>query len=146
VYQLTIIGGFTDAFHFYPVIVRDSIATIYLHNNMLEYGHTYYVTIDNGVLNLADGSFQGVTKEDEWIFTTKSDMPELSDTLIVDVAGKGDFNTVQGALDFIPDFNEQQTVILVNPLYGIERRSNCRTEIPPGSGTCRTKQPSQQTG
>ena len=115
VYQLTIIGGFTDAFHFYPVIVRDSIATIYLHNNMLEYGHTYYVTIDNGVLNLADGSFQGVTKEDEWIFTTKSDMPELSDTLIVDVAGKGDFNTVQGALDFIPDFNEQQTVILVNP-------------------------------
>ncbi len=27
-------------------------------------------------------------------------MPELSDTLIVDVAGKGDFNTVQGALDF----------------------------------------------
>ena len=48
-------------------------------------------------------------------FTTKSDMPELSDTLIVDVAGKGDFNTVQGALDFIPDFNEQQTVILVNP-------------------------------
>lgn len=62
---------------------------------MLEYGHTYYVTIDNGVLNLADGSFQGVTKEDEWVFTTKSDMPELSDTLIVDVAGKGDFNTVQ---------------------------------------------------
>lgn len=115
VYQLTIIGGFTDAFHFYPVIVRDSIATIYLHNNMLEYGHTYYVTIDNGVLNLADGSFQGVTKEDEWIFTTKSDMPELSDTLIVDATGKGDFNTVQGALDFIPDFNERQTVILVNP-------------------------------
>lgn len=69
--------------------MRDSIATIYLHNNMLEYGHTYYVTIDNGVLNLADGSFQGVTKEDEWTFTTKSDMPELSDTLIVDATGKG---------------------------------------------------------
>ena len=98
-----------------PEFVRDEIATIYLHNNMLEYGHTYYVTIDNGVLNLADGSFQGVTKEDEWTFTTKSDMPELSDTLIVDATGKGDFNTVQGALDFIPDFNEQQTVILVNP-------------------------------
>ena len=95
VYQLTIIGGFTDAFHFYPVIVRDSIATIYLHNNMLEYGHTYYVTIDNGVLNLADGSFQGVTKEDEWVVTNKSDMTELQDTLIVDVAGKGDVITVQ---------------------------------------------------
>ena len=31
-------------------------------------------------------------------------------------------------------------------LYGIERRSNCRTEIPPGSGTCRTKQPSNRLG
>ncbi|MBQ5583042.1 MAG: carbohydrate esterase, partial [Bacteroidales bacterium] len=37
-YQLTIIGGFTDAFHFHPVIVHDNVATIYLHNNMLEYG------------------------------------------------------------------------------------------------------------
>ncbi|MCQ4902101.1 carbohydrate esterase, partial [Phocaeicola vulgatus] len=45
VFHLTIIGGLTDAFHFYPVIVRDTIATIYLHNKMLEYRHTYYVTI-----------------------------------------------------------------------------------------------------
>ena len=29
------------------------------------------------MMNLADSSFQGVYKEDEWIFTTKSDMPEL---------------------------------------------------------------------
>ncbi|MGB8226684.1 MAG: hypothetical protein WCE45_07490, partial [Sedimentisphaerales bacterium] len=36
-YQLTIIGGFTDAFHFYPVIVRGSVATIYPHNNLLDY-------------------------------------------------------------------------------------------------------------
>lgn len=43
--------------------MRDSIATIYLHNNMLEYGHTYYVTIDNGVLNLADGSFKESLKK-----------------------------------------------------------------------------------
>ena len=35
-YQLTIIGGFTDAFHFHPIIVHDNVATIYLHNNMLE--------------------------------------------------------------------------------------------------------------
>ena len=27
-YQLTIIGGFTDAFHFYPVIIHDTAATI----------------------------------------------------------------------------------------------------------------------
>lgn len=115
-YQLNIIGGFTDAFHFYPVIVRDSIATIYLHNNMLEYGHTYYVTIDKGVLSLADNSFNGISKEDGWSFSTKASAPAADqDTLVVDASGKGDFNTVQGALDFIPDFKTEQTVIRVMP-------------------------------
>src|SRR6185503_13751710 len=28
-FQLTIIGGFPDAFHFYPVILQDKVATIY---------------------------------------------------------------------------------------------------------------------
>ena len=36
-FQLTIIGGFTDGFHFYPVIIHDSVATIYLHNNPAHY-------------------------------------------------------------------------------------------------------------
>ena len=45
-YQLTIIGGFTDGFHFHPVIVRGNTATIYPHHNLLEYGKRYYVQID----------------------------------------------------------------------------------------------------
>lgn len=112
-YQLTIIGGFTDAFHFYPVIVRDSVATICLHHNMLDYGHTYRVTIDPGVLSLPDGSFRGIAKADGWTFSTKEAAPARTDTLVVDATGRGDFNTVQGALDFIPDFSDGQTVILV---------------------------------
>lgn len=59
-YQLTIIGGFSDGFHFYPVIVHDRVATIYPHHNLLQYGRKYYVQIDPGVLTLADGSFNGV--------------------------------------------------------------------------------------
>ena len=114
-YQLNIIGGFTDAFHFHPVIVRDSIATIYPHNNMLEYGKTYYVTIDEGAITLPSGKFKGITKPNAWTFTTKAAAPASTDTLIVDASGKGDFNTVQGALDFIPDFSDQTTVILVRP-------------------------------
>ncbi len=135
-YQLNIIGGFTDAFHFYPVIVRDSIATVYLHNNMLEYGHSYYVTIDKGVLTLADGSFNGISKSDRWTFATKSAAPASIDTLVVDADGTGDFNTVQGALDFIPDFSEKQTVILVEPgdyeeLVYVRNKSNVKIK---GSG------------
>ena len=54
-YQRTIIGGFSDAFHFYPVIIHGNKATIYLHHNLLDYGHDYYVTIDKGVFNGFDG-------------------------------------------------------------------------------------------
>ena len=48
-YQLTIIGGFTDAFHFHPVLVRGTSAIIYPHNNVLEYGHQYRVVVDESV-------------------------------------------------------------------------------------------------
>ncbi|MBQ1583256.1 MAG: carbohydrate esterase, partial [Prevotella sp.] len=54
-WQWNIIGGFSDAFHFYPIIVHGNKATIYLHNNMLEYGHEYAVTIDKGVIDGFEG-------------------------------------------------------------------------------------------
>lgn len=106
-YQLNIIGGFTDAFHFYPVIVRDKRATIYLHNNVLEYGHTYAVTVDPSVLQTPD--FKGV---EAWIFTVKDNSPSGTN-LTVDGQGKGDFSTLQGALDFIPDFSSTPYYIYV---------------------------------
>ena len=71
--QLTIIGGFTDAFHFYPVIVHGNAATIYPHNNLLAYGRTYYVQIDPGVLTLAGGGFTGVSGKRGWTFSTKAE-------------------------------------------------------------------------
>ena len=52
-YQLDIIGGFSDGFHFYPIIAHGKQMTIYLHHNMLEYNHEYYVTIDKGVIGTA---------------------------------------------------------------------------------------------
>src|SRR5262245_58176185 len=73
--QLTIIGGFTDAFHFYPVIVHDNVATIYPHNNLLTYGRAYYVQIDPGVLTIADGGFNGVSGKRGWTFSTKRRAP-----------------------------------------------------------------------
>jgi pectin methylesterase-like acyl-CoA thioesterase len=113
-YQLTIIGGFTDGFHFYPVIIHDSTASIYLHNNLLEYGKTYYVQIDPGVLTLNDNSFTGIKGNNEWTFTTKNLPPSVdSEWLVVTADGSGDFNTVQGAIDFIPDFNPKKVTIFI---------------------------------
>src|SRR5215468_11250346 len=97
-YQLTIIGGFTDGFHFYPITIDGNTATIHPHHDLLEYGKAYYVTIDKEVLNVANGEFTGIAGK-TWRFTTKNKPPRADATkLIVSADGKGDFNTVQGAL------------------------------------------------
>ena len=99
-YQLDIIGGFSDGFHFYPVIAKGRQVTIYLHHNMLEYGHEYYVTMDKGVI---DG-FDGIKGKRGWAFRTKERAPdERQRSLTVSADGSGDFSTLQGAMDFIPD-------------------------------------------
>lgn len=110
--QLTIIGGFTDGFRFHPVIIHDNTATIYLHNNLLEYGHDYYVTIDPGAI--VCGEFQGV-KKGAWKFSTKAAGPADPRHLSVAADGRADFSTVQGALDAVPDFCSDTTWITVAP-------------------------------
>ncbi|MGV7208574.1 pectinesterase family protein [Oxalobacteraceae bacterium A2-2] len=113
-YQLTIIGGFTDGFHFHPVIVRGNTATIYPHHNLLDYGKRYYVQIDPGVLTVADGSFQGLAGKQAWTFATKAAAPRAdAQRVTVSADGKGDFSTVQGALDFVPDHPSRRTTIYV---------------------------------
>ena len=58
-YQLTIIGGFTDGFHFYPITVNGNTATIHPHHDLLEYGKSYYVQIDPDVLSVPNDGFAG---------------------------------------------------------------------------------------
>ena len=117
-YQLDIIGGFSDGFHFYPIIAHGKQLTIYLHHNMLEYGHEYYVTIDKGVVE----GFNGIKGKKGWTFRTKDKAPDKSQRqLTVSCDGKGDFSTVQGAMDFIPDSiataNEGYHVLVKNGDY-----------------------------
>ena len=118
-YQLTIIGGFSDAFHFYPVIIHGNVATIYPHNNLLDYGKSYYVQIDPGVLTLTDGSFTGFGGNSGWTFSTKKSPPPAdSARIVVSSDGAGDFNTVQGAIDFVPDRNPTRiTIFIRNGMY-----------------------------
>ena len=120
-YQLTIIGGFTDAFHFHPVLVRGTSAVIYPHNNVLEYGHTYRVEIDEGIFP---------ARPRRWTFTTDAEPPSLADTLVVDATGAGDFCTLQGALDAIPDFGAT-----TNPASGAAA-SPVVIKVMPGEKSC----------
>ena len=112
-YQLTTIGGLAD-FHFYPVIIHGNVATIYPHNNVLRYGHEYIVQIDAGVFTLATGDFAGFTTDHAWRFTTKPAPPPADTTRVVVAAdGSGDFNTVQGAVDFVPDNPPKRVTIFI---------------------------------
>ena len=96
-YQKTIIGGFSDAFHFYPVICHGNKATVYLHNNMLDYGHEYEIKIGKGVI-------EGWNGKKSWKFTTKATAPSTDKSQVVVAAdGSGDFSTLQGAMDWMPD-------------------------------------------
>ena len=105
-YQLNIIGGFTDAFHFQPVLLRGNKAIICLHNNVLEYGHSYRVEIDGSVFG---------RNIPAWEFSTKAQEPEDVHNLTVDCRGAGDFDTVQGALDAIKDADSVKTTVTVMP-------------------------------
>lgn len=134
-YQLNIIGGFTDAFHFHPVIACGNTATIYLHNNILQYGRTYRITVDKSVLN-ADG-FEGIS---DWSFEVKKDMPTGVE-LNVKADGTGDLCTLQGALDHIPDFSDTHYYIYVGEgdfeeLVYVRNKSNVTIK---GAGMDKTK-------
>ncbi len=117
-YQLTTIGGLAD-FHFYPVIIHGNVATIYPHNHVLRYSHQYIVQIDSGVFTLATGAFAGFTTDHAWCFTTKRAPPSADTTRVVVAAdGSGDFNTVQGAADFVPDNpSKRVTIFIKNGAY-----------------------------
>ncbi|KAI1427204.1 pectinesterase [Xylaria sp. FL1777] len=111
-YQTNIIGGLD--FYFYPIIVRNNTATIYLHNNKLTYGRTYFVEIESSVLKPASGLFSGFTFDRPWTFSTKTHGPrEGTTTVVVAADGSGDFNTVQGAIDWAPANPTKRTTIYI---------------------------------
>jgi hypothetical protein len=112
-YQLTTIGGLAD-FHFYPVIIHGNVATIYFHNGVLRYNHTYTVQVDPGVFTLVAGAFAGFTTDHAWRFSTKPAPPPADTTRVVVAAdGSGDFNTVQGAVDFVPGSPSKRVTIFI---------------------------------
>jgi pectinesterase len=111
-YQVNTIGG-VDGFHFYPIIVAGRVATIYPHSRSLAYNRKYIVKIDNGVLNPMAG-FSGFTSDTQWSFTTKKAPPAATATrLIVAADGSGDFNTVQGAIDSVPEKPGKRVTIFI---------------------------------
>ncbi|KAF2396972.1 pectin lyase-like protein [Trichodelitschia bisporula] len=115
-YQVTMIAGVD--FHFFPIIVRNNTATVYPHHGALKYGHSYTVKMDPTVLTPAAGAFSGFTTDTAWTFTTKAASPTNSSRIVVAADGSGDFNTVQGAIDFVPSSSSKRiTIFIKNGFY-----------------------------
>jgi pectin methylesterase-like acyl-CoA thioesterase len=108
------IGGSSWQFNYHPIIVDGNAAIIYP-KTKLAYGQSYYVTMEPGVLIDAAGApFVGVSDQSAWTFTTKPEGPAAGTTsLTVAADGTGDFDTVQGAVDFVPQNNAQPVTINV---------------------------------
>jgi pectin methylesterase-like acyl-CoA thioesterase len=109
--QTITVGG--APFAYYPVMVSGNLASIYLHHP-LPYNGTYSVTMDPGVLTDASGApFQGFSSPRFWTFTTEAAGP-APDTTDVSVAWDGgNFCTVQGAVDWVPQNNTRPITISV---------------------------------
>jgi pectin methylesterase-like acyl-CoA thioesterase len=107
------IGGLPN-FNYYPIIINDHVASIYL-SHALAYDKTYYVKIDPGAFRGAVGQpFTGFTSAKAWRFKTKAAPPVAgAKRLVVAADGTGDFASVQGALDFVPEGNKTPVTIFI---------------------------------
>ena len=85
--------------HYTPLRVRDDALVIRLHSGVLEFGKSYYVTVDESVCGKAVAA-------GEWHFTAK----EKPSTLKVAADGSADFCTVQGALNYASTLSKDTEV------------------------------------
>lgn len=103
-----------------PITINGNTAAIALHNSKLAYGTEYYVAIADGVFtntSLGGVPFVGIGKVGDWSFTTKA-APPGSATVTVNADGSGDFNTVQGALDYAMQSFAKTAPVTINVKNG----------------------------
>ncbi|TAL04422.1 MAG: hypothetical protein EPO07_05130, partial [Verrucomicrobia bacterium] len=91
-------------------------------SNRFAYNKTYYVNADAGLfLDSANASFPAITGTNTWRFSTKPSGPATPTastgltSLTVALDGAGDFATLQGAADWIPQNNTLLRTITIQP-------------------------------
>jgi len=81
-----------------PAFVYKNEAIFVLPAKGLTRGHTYYITVENGVLSGPDGAVV-IDDPNEWRFTVASAAPSDKSQLRVALNGTGQYCTLQGAID-----------------------------------------------
>jgi pectin methylesterase-like acyl-CoA thioesterase len=110
--------------YFYmPIAIYGNEAWITLPpTNRFAYNKTYYVNADAGLFrDSANASFPAITGTNAWRFSTKPSGPVTPTAstgltnLTVAHDGAGDFATLQGAADWVPQNNTLQRTITIQP-------------------------------
>jgi pectin methylesterase-like acyl-CoA thioesterase len=103
--------GDNQSFTYPTFSISGNTVKINPHFNVLTADRTYYVTIDPKTFLDAGGTnFVGLTDTNAWRFSTKSP-PADPDHVVVNGDGSGDFLTVQGAVNSVPNANTTPKVI-----------------------------------
>ena len=104
-----------------PIAIYDNEAWITL-SNRFAYNKTYYVNTDAGLFrDAANASFPAITGSGTWRFTTKASGPATPTAstgltnLTVALDGAGDFATLQGAADWVPQNNTLKRTVTISP-------------------------------
>jgi len=110
--------------YFYmPIAIYGNEAWITLNSsNRFAYNKTYYVNADAGLfLDSANASFPAISGSSAWRFSTKVTGPVTPTAstgptnLMVALDGAGDFATLQGAADWVPQNNTLKRTITILP-------------------------------
>jgi uncharacterized protein len=104
------IGDQTLRYH--PVTLNGNEVAIHPGNLKLSYGQEYYVTVDGGAFRDAQGNPSaplGAGKS--WQFRIRQTPPAAGSEITIAADGSGDYCTIQGAVDSLPENNARPAVL-----------------------------------
>lgn len=112
-----------SSYYYMPIAIYGNEAWITLNSsNRMGYNKTYYVNADAGLFrDSANASFPAITGTNAWRFSTKPAGPATPTAstgptnITVAPDGAGDFATLQGAADWIPQNNTLKRTITIQP-------------------------------
>ena len=112
----------TSYFYMPLAIYGDELWVTLSPSQRLAYGKTYYVTMDAGlIVDSTNAAYPGISSDSAWRFSTKTAGPATPTattgptTITVGHDGSGDFATLQGASDWIPQNNTLPRTIVIKP-------------------------------
>jgi pectin methylesterase-like acyl-CoA thioesterase len=110
VMQISVAG---KTLNYYPVLVIGNTVEVIPQNNILQYDTEYYITMTAAFVTSSADSSAAITDNTTWRFRTRASAPPADQDYLVASDGTGDFCTIQGAVNAVPDNSPTRTIIRI---------------------------------